>query len=36
MQNSTERALEEHERNAAGVCINDNVFGSGCNLSQCF
>ncbi|WP_196763858.1 hypothetical protein, partial [Anaplasma phagocytophilum] len=33
VQISMERALEEHERNAAGVCINDDVFGSGCNLS---
>ncbi|SCV61680.1 hypothetical protein ANAPH2_00052 [Anaplasma phagocytophilum] len=33
VQISMERALEEHERNAAGACINDDVFGSGCNLS---
>ncbi|ANC34354.1 hypothetical protein P029_03170 [Anaplasma phagocytophilum str. Norway variant2] len=33
VQISMERALEEHERNAAGVCINDDVFGSGYNLS---
>ncbi|WP_196765928.1 hypothetical protein [Anaplasma phagocytophilum] len=33
VQISMERAFEEHERNAAGVCINDDVFGSGCNLS---
>ncbi|EOA62299.1 hypothetical protein [Anaplasma phagocytophilum] len=33
VQISIERAFEEHERNAAGVCINDDVFGSGCNLS---
>ncbi|ANC34282.1 hypothetical protein P029_02730 [Anaplasma phagocytophilum str. Norway variant2] len=33
VQISMGRALEEHERNADGVCINDDVFGSGCNLS---
>ncbi|WP_231106684.1 hypothetical protein [Anaplasma phagocytophilum] len=33
VQISMERALEEHVRNAAGVCINDDVFGSGYNLS---
>ncbi|SCV66337.1 hypothetical protein ANAPH1_01021 [Anaplasma phagocytophilum] len=33
VQISMERALEEHERNAAGVCISNDVFGSSYNLS---